>query len=161
MLGVTRCAARARGFTLIELLVTIAVVAIFSALAGPAFREMIANQRVRSGTSALNESLWLARSEAVKRNADDVTFTVTNGTGSTWTIVTGVTPLHTQEGLSNVLWQKCGVGASTIYTFNRYGRLTGGAGKMQLSIADTDVHRCVTVAVSGRATVEEGECVCA
>src|SRR5688572_8223327 len=113
MLGVTRCAARARGFTLIELLVTIAVVAIFSALAGPAFREMIANQRVRSGTSALNESLWLARSEAVKRNADDVTFTVTNGTGSTWTIVTGVTPLHTQEGLSNVLWQKCGVGAST------------------------------------------------
>jgi type IV fimbrial biogenesis protein FimT len=152
MLGMTRRAARTRGFTLIELLVTIAVVAIFSALA---------NQRVRSGTSALNESLWLARSEAVKRNADDVTFTVSNGTGSTWTIVTGVTPLHTQEGLSNVLWQKCGVGASTIYTFNRYGRLTGGAGKMQLSIADTDVHRCVTVAVSGRATVEEGECVCA
>jgi type IV fimbrial biogenesis protein FimT len=151
---------RQRGFTLIELLVTIAVIAIFSALAGPAFREMIANQRVRSGASALTESLWLARSEAVKRNADDVSFTIANGTGSAWTIVSGATPLHSQEGLSNVQWQKCGGGASTVYTFNRYGRLSAGAGKMQLAAADTDVHRCVTVSVSGRSTVEEGECTC-
>jgi type IV fimbrial biogenesis protein FimT len=160
MLGMKASSPPSRGFTLIELLVTIVVVAIFSAIAGPAFREMIANQRVRSGTSALNESLWLARSEAVKRNADDVSFTVANGTGSTWTVVAGVTPLHAQQGLSNVLWQKCGTGASTVYTFNRYGRLTGGAGLMQVSIADTNVHRCVTVSVSGRATVAEGECVC-
>jgi type IV fimbrial biogenesis protein FimT len=162
VMGAPQCRAPGpqRGFTLIELMVTIAVIAIFSALAGPAFREMIASQRVRSGSSALNESLWLARSEAVKRNADDVTFTLANGTGSSWSIVTGATTLHTQEALSNVTWQRCGSGTSTVYTFNRYGRLTSGAGKMQLGVADADTYRCVTVSVSGRATVEEGTCTC-
>jgi len=150
------------GFTIIELMVTVAVVAIFSALAGPAFREMIASQRVRSGASALTESLWLARSEAVKRNANDVTFTVANGAGSSWNVMIGATTLHSQEGVSNVVWEtKCPDAASTVYTFNRYGKLTSGGGtKMQLGVANTGVHRCVAVSVSGRTTVGDGTCSC-
>jgi type IV fimbrial biogenesis protein FimT len=160
MLAMNRPRSAEGGFTLIELMITVAVVAVFAGLAGPAFREMIASQRTRSATSALTESLWLARSEAVKRNADDVTFTVNNGTGSSWTIITGATTLHTQEGMPNVLWQKkcAGSETSTVYTFNRYGRLSAGAGKMQVSAGNTN--RCMTISVTGRASVEDKACQC-
>lgn len=50
----------ASGFTLVELMVTVAVAAIFAAIATPSFRELIAKQRMRSASSALLESLWLA-----------------------------------------------------------------------------------------------------
>jgi type IV fimbrial biogenesis protein FimT len=147
---------RLRGFTLIELLVTIAVVAIFSMLAGPAFRELIAAQRVKSGASALTESLWLARSEAVKRNADDVSFTLTAGVAKPWSITAGAQTLHVQEGFANVTSEvKSGGGT---FTFNRYGRLTAGAGKVEFGVTNVGVYRCVTVSVAGRTTVEEGEC---
>ena len=60
--------ARPCGFTLIEMMVTIALVAIFSSLAAPSFREMIAARRAKAAVSAVSGALWLARSEAVKRN---------------------------------------------------------------------------------------------
>lgn len=60
--------ARARGFTLIELMVTIAIAAILAGLAAPSFRDLIANNRLKTHTSALHTSLLQARSEAIKRN---------------------------------------------------------------------------------------------
>jgi type IV fimbrial biogenesis protein FimT len=152
MLAMRRSAA-ARGFTLIELLVTIAVIAIFSALAGPSFRDIIAAQRARSATAGLAESLWLARSEALKRNAN-VSFTVANGTGSPWNVMVGATPLHTQDAATGVVWSGGGT-----FTFNPYGRLTSGGGsKVQVTVSSTGIKRCVTVSSTGRATVEEGPC---
>lgn len=153
-----KCSARTRrstGFTLIELMVTVAVVAVFASLAGPSFRQLIATQRVRSGVSALSESLWLARSEALKRNAS-VSFTVTNGVAQPWSVVSGATTLLSQEGLPTVRAEiKSGGGT---FTFDGLGYLTAGAGKVQMDVPSAGVYRCITVSTTGRTTVESAQC---
>lgn len=58
-----------RGFTLIELLVTIGIAAVLAGLAAPSFRELVANNRLKSHISALQTSLMLARNEAINRKA--------------------------------------------------------------------------------------------
>ena len=62
-------AAPARGFTLIELLVTMTIVAVLAAVAAPSFRSTMTNARLKSHNSALQESLMLARGEAINRQA--------------------------------------------------------------------------------------------
>jgi type IV fimbrial biogenesis protein FimT len=59
--------ARARGFTLIELIITIVLLAIFVALAVPAFRTLILNNQRAAQVNAMVTSLTIARAEAVKR----------------------------------------------------------------------------------------------
>jgi type IV fimbrial biogenesis protein FimT len=59
----------ARGFTLVELMVTVSIAAILGVIAAPSIRSMLANGQMKSHSSALQESLMLARSEAIKRGA--------------------------------------------------------------------------------------------
>jgi len=140
-----------RGFTLIELMITLAVVAILSSLAAPSFREMAATQRVRSAVSALNESLWLARSEAVKRNAD-VEFSFAS-VADGWTVKVGATTLHTQDPMSGV---SSGAGD---FVFNAYGRMTRRDGvPVEIGVAAANVYQCVTVTTTGRSSVGDGKC---
>lgn len=61
-------ALRIKGFTAIELMVTMAVLAVLAALAAPSFTPMIERWRVRQVTEELQSTLYLARSEAVKRS---------------------------------------------------------------------------------------------
>lgn len=60
------------GFTTVELMVTIAILAILSALAAPSFTNLFNSWRVRQVTEALQHSLYLARSEAIKRSGNVV-----------------------------------------------------------------------------------------
>ena len=55
------------GFTAIELLVTVAVVTILAALAAPSFKPLIDRWRVRDALESMQSTLYLARSEAIKR----------------------------------------------------------------------------------------------
>ena len=149
----------ARGFTLIELMIVVTVVAIFSTLAAPSFRKLVAKQRLTSAASALIESLWLGRSEALKRNTD-VSFKFTDA-NSGWSVRLGTdgttgTTLHNQDGFASINSSSSG-GASTIFSFNAYGRLSG-TGWVQLGNASAGVYKCVTVSSSGRATVTDAQC---
>ena len=58
---------RAKGFTAVELMVVIAIVAILAALALPSFANMIRRYQTKQDQNALIDTLYFARSEAVKR----------------------------------------------------------------------------------------------
>jgi type IV fimbrial biogenesis protein FimT len=73
-----------KGFTLVESMVVVAIVAILAALAGPAFQEMIRNNRLSAASSALQVSLNLARSEAAKRGSDARVTVAANGVAGNW-----------------------------------------------------------------------------
>jgi type IV fimbrial biogenesis protein FimT len=131
-------------------MVVVVVVAVLATLAAPSFKELFAKQRLRSTVSALNESLWLARSEATKRNVD-VGFSF-GDIGSGWSVKAGTTTLHVQDAYPGVS------SAAGNFVFNAYGRLSSGAGKLQIAVSDADLYQCITVSTTGRATAEEKKC---
>lgn len=65
---------RSSGFTLIELVVTLTVAAVLAAIAIPSFQNMMLSNRLSTSANAMVNALNLAKSEAVKRNAN-ITFT--------------------------------------------------------------------------------------
>ncbi|MHB1248389.1 MAG: GspH/FimT family pseudopilin [Polaromonas sp.] len=76
---------RMNGFSLIELMVVMVMVAILAAIAAPSFTVLLQNNRLAAASSALQVSLSLARSEAVKRGADARVTVAANGAVGTWT----------------------------------------------------------------------------
>lgn len=149
---------RRRGFTLIELMVTVALVAVVSTLAAPSFRELMAAQRTRSAASAFVESLWLARSEAIKRNAA-VGFSMTS-VSAPWQIKAGATVLREAGGVPSVaVTYKQPPDGGGDFEFNPHGRLASGGGSvLELGVSGTAVYRCISVTTTGRATVKDGKC---
>lgn len=77
------------GFTLIELMVTIAVLAIIVGIAAPSISTQLANQRVKSTTSTLENALKESRTESVIRR-QNVTLSYNNT--STPKMITVTTP---------------------------------------------------------------------
>lgn len=62
--------ARQQGFTLIELMVTVGVAAVLLTVAVPAFNSIVSSNRLSGYANTFVASAQLARSEAIKRNAD-------------------------------------------------------------------------------------------
>jgi type IV fimbrial biogenesis protein FimT len=148
----------AAGFTLIEMLTVLSIVAILATIAAPSFGQIVAAHRVRAATSALTESLWVARAEATKRNTD-VGFSF-NDPQAGWTIpdpAGGRTPLLVQAGFGSIEFATQG-GDVVQFSFNAYGRLSTGSGWVQVSDPHAGVYRCVMVSTTGRASTAKGPC---
>lgn len=150
-----------RGFTLIELLVVITVMATMLGLAIPSFRNFIASQRVKAVGYDLTTALVLARSEAVKRNAD---VTVAAAAASDWTqgwsVTVGATTLQQQQALTGVTITKA-ASASAIpasFVYGASGRMTSGAGAQYLQVNGASFIKCVKIDITGIPSTQPVAC---
>lgn len=142
------------GFTLVELMVTIAIAAILASFALPAFNSFILGQRVKTASFELFSTLALARSEAIKRNADVSVSPASGGWQNGWTVTTSGTTLNRQTAFSGLTI----TGGSSI-TYNRAGRLSAAATPFSISASDSSVTaRCISIDLSGRPNRKTGSC---
>lgn len=144
------------GYTLIELLFTIAVAAIFSALAAPAFGQFIASQRVKTAASDLSSALMAARSEAMKRNLNVALAPVSNDWKNGWTLTAGGTTISRYEAVGDLVI----TGPAPSLTYNSSGRLTAGVAPFSVSssAAGAAASRCINVDLSGLPRAKMGAC---
>ncbi len=136
-----------RGFTLIELMVVVALAAIMAAIAAPSFKGFVSGQRVKTAASDFAMTAILARSEAIKRNANVTITSVTSGaTGwkDGWTVAVGGTALSQQQAYAGVTF----TGPATAITYNGSGRLSAAVDTMTITGTDGSA-RCVAFDLSG------------
>lgn len=79
------------GFTLIELMVTIAVLAIIVSIAAPSISTQLANQRVKSTASVIENALKEAKAESIIRRQNITVRYETSGTAKKIDLHTGIT----------------------------------------------------------------------
>lgn len=122
-----------KGFSLIEAMIVIIIIGILTAIAIPAFEAMTINSKLRAYSSSLISSVYLARNEAIKRNASVTLCASTNGSSCSatsdwkdgWIVISGSTVIEYQQALAygysiirsgaaaNVIFQPSGVGATS------------------------------------------------
>lgn len=144
----------AKGFTLIELMVTLGILVIVLSVAMPAYQSIIQNNRVRAVTTDLHSALVLARSEAVKRNANVVVTAVSGQWGNGWGITAGAITVASQGSLAGVVI----VGSATSVTFSPSGRANAAVDFSVTSTGGEADTRYLCLGVDGRA--ESGKEAC-
>jgi len=147
------------GFTITELLVVVAIAGVLAAIAVPSFNSLIQSQKVRTASFDLYASLILARSEAIRRNADvtitPVDYPVANPTPHNekgWTITAplGVT-IQNQSQLKGVALTPAPSSASAWVIYRRTGRTGAAVAPVKIdAYGETTIHaRCVKIELSG------------
>lgn len=145
------------GFTLVELAVTVSIIGVLALLAAPAFRELIASQRVQAAATDVYTDLVRTRSEALKQN---VNVTMSSASGTTawttgWKVSDGTTDFDKRGPSTNVTL----TGSATSVTYRTSGRLSAAsAPTFAISAAGTTTLRCVKVNLSGQPYVVNGTC---
>ena len=159
----------AAGFTLIEMMVTIAVLVVLLAIVAPSFRQVIANQRVKTASFDLFSALNYVRSEAIKRNASvslQSGATSNGGWASGWRIVDPADStkyLRSWSAVNNLTVTEKNSPAITTVTYGRDGRLAAGSVAPRLEIKPASTipgvsTRCVQIDLGGRPTTALGAC---
>lgn len=167
----------ARAFTLIELLVVVAIFALLLTLAVPSFNDLILSTRIKGAASDIYASFALARSEALKRNANVTVGPIAAGAPWTggWQVAVGASVLNTHGPAAN-LRIECpnGTACNQTLTYSANGRLVSGipAGQPTALLNVDELSpptprrvpmRCVQIDLSGRVSVlvdnnRDGDC---
>ena len=151
-----------RGFTIIEMMIVAAIVGVLAMLALPAMDDLVIGNRMKTLSLDLYASLALARSESIKRNANNVAMVAkTGGWQNGWQVCidsnsdnscSGETVLIDGEAVNAKLALS---GPSPTYVrYNRDGRVTTAANFKITAVAYPNSTklpmRCVDVNASGR-----------
>jgi type IV fimbrial biogenesis protein FimT len=151
--------ARAAGYTLFEMIITMMIAGILVAIGVPAFQSFTANQSIRTAGYSVTSSLLLARSEAVKRNAQITITPVAGGWSQGWTIAAPSETIQTMPALTH--GTAIGSAAPASITFTATGRVSG-AGTVQLPLSVTAggqvVNRCISLDPAGMPRTIVGAC---
>jgi type IV fimbrial biogenesis protein FimT len=140
----------ARGFTMTELVMTVAIAAILTTVAVPAFNGVIASQRARVFASDLYATLAKARSEAVTLNGNVTLQANAGGWQNGWQIL---------DPNGNVLDNHAVAVAVTLTNppgpviYRPSGRLAVGAAplfQIMTTSGSAVYNQCVSVDLSGR-----------
>lgn len=150
----------AGGFTLIELLTVIAVMAVITTIAAPGMRAFGLSQRAKTVSYDLVSDLFVARSEALKRNRAVTVRPLDGDWTAGWSVATGDQPLATRQiDAGNLDFDA----APNAITFNVFGRIADPADPVRITVqaADPDAgatRRCVEIDPSGYARSQLGAC---
>jgi type IV fimbrial biogenesis protein FimT len=148
------------GFTLIELMVVVALIAIVSTLAAPAFTSMIATMSAKSASFDLVGDLAMARSESLKRNASVSVVPVGGSWANGWQVTAPgeAEPLRVRSALSSRITLEAPE-AGVVFLPN--GRLNDDAANASWAITSTlegVAPRCIVVTPTGTARAKRGAC---
>jgi len=147
---------------MIELMVVVAVAGVLAMIAIPNFTWLTQSQRVKNASYEMYTILSLARSEAIKRNANVTIAPVMVG------VVLDRINVTTANG--TLLYSKTapkGIAIKTAVaniTYQRTGRLAAGSAGATFQIdiekvATPSTHvRCITLSLSGRPDTRKGTC---
>jgi type IV fimbrial biogenesis protein FimT len=149
---------RTNGFTLVEMMITLVIGAILVTVAVPGFMELTRRNAVITTSNELLSSILLARSEAIRLEANTtVTLAADN-----WRVDTGATN-HVISTVDNSNVSLAGniSGAANEITYNSMGRAALAVGDSIDVSFDGDVISHVCLSITGRPYIRsesEGGC---
>jgi len=149
---------RQRGFTMIELLTVVTIAAIMMGIALPSFKNFVAGQQVKTTSYDISTSLLLARSEAIKRDANvTIAPSQPNNWMAGWSVTTvqssNTITLQNQPAIADISIGK----APASITFQSTGR-PSVASVSYWEIAGTQSTRCVRLDPAGIASTSTVAC---